>query len=217
MTCLSGLDPRFGRSLVTAAFLLAVVPLAAFSQKGVDPQTQRVREDASKTTSRGSDATRSFDWGKGKTRTRERLPNPYILNGRRDTLVEIVQEVLREKRLVLDEASSRLSDGLIVTQPFQVGRGPVIATAELRRYGVLEFADTAWSRGQYSLIIEIQPIDGIRSNVSVTAKVEGRSGQGLMTEWVTVPSSGLAEEEFLVKLVEMVTGISPDDALRDGQ
>jgi hypothetical protein len=197
--------------LITAVILAIASPLAVFAQKGVDSQTQRIKEDTNKTTSRGSDATRSFDWGKGKTRTRDRLPNPYQLNARRDVLVRIIQDVLREKKIVIDEASSRLSDGVIVTQPYVVGKGPVIALAELKRYGVLEFADNAWSRAQYALVIEVQSIDGVRNNVSVNAKVEGRSGNGLMTEWLTVQSSGLAEDEFLSKLVEMVTGISPDE------
>ncbi len=201
----------------TKFFVLAVAALSATSvaaQKGVDTQTQKIRDDAGKTTSRTTDATRSFDWGKDKTRTRERLANPYQLNGRRDGLVQAVQDVLREKKMVIDEAASRLNEGIIITQPFIFGRGQVIATTELKRYGNLAFGDDAWSRGQYSLIIEVQPIDGMRNNVSVTAKVEGRSARGLSTEWVTVPSSGLAEEQFLVALVESVTGVSPDDVLK---
>lgn len=87
----------------------------------------------------------------------------------------------------------------------------MIAQAELKRYGILEFDDTAWSRGQYILTIEVQSIDGIQNKVSVTAKVEGRSGNGLTSEWVTVRSSGLAEDEFLSKLIEIVTGKSPDE------
>lgn len=194
-------------------FILAVFAASAASasaQKGVDSQTQTIKDDANKTTSRTSDASRSFDWGKGKTRVRERLPNPYQMNSRRDVLLETIKEVLAENKLVMDEASSRLSEGIIVTQPFVFGRGPVIASSELKRYGIIEFADTAWSRGQYSLTIEVQSIDGIKNNVSVNAKIEGRSGRGLTTEWVTVPSSGVAEEEFLVKLVERVTGVVMD-------
>ena len=194
-------------------FILAVLAASAASasaQKGVDSQTQTIKDDANKTTSRTTDASRSFDWGKGKTRVRERLPNPYQMNSRRDVLLETIKEVLAENKLVMDEASSRLSEGIIVTQPFVFGRGPVIASSELKRYGIIEFADTAWSRGQYSLTIEVQSIDGIKNNVSVNAKIEGRSGRGLTTEWVTVPSSGVAEEEFLVKLVERVTGVVMD-------
>lgn len=177
-----------------------------FAQKGIDTQTQKIKEDTNKSTSRGSDATRSFDWGKGKTQVRDRLPNPYQLNSRRDVLVETIREVLKERRLVVDEASSRIGDGIIVTQPFVFGKGAVIAASELKRYAILQYTDTAWSRAQYSLTIEVQSIDGVKNNVYVNAKVEGRSGNGLTSEWSTLQSSGLAEEEFLIKLVESVTG-----------
>jgi hypothetical protein len=99
-----------------------------------------------------------------------------------------------------------LGEGIIVTQPVVFGKGQVIATNEIRRYAVLAFDDTAWSRAQYSLTVTVQPIDGVKNNISVNAKVEGRAGTGLFTEWRTVTSSGLAEEEFLTKLVESVTG-----------
>ncbi len=190
-------------------FLIALIVVLAgmlFGQKGIDPQTEKIKNDANKSTARPTDVTRSFDWGKGKTPVRDRLPNPYKLPSRRDVLLESIRSVLKEKRLLVDEQSSRPADGIIITQPFVFGRGPTIAASELRRYGVLEYADTAWSRAQYTLTIEVQSIDGIQNNVSVIAKVEGRSGTGLTSEWVTVQSSGQAEEEFLIKLVEAVTG-----------
>lgn len=199
------------KALIASSILMVLVSAGVSAQKGIDTQTQKIKGDTNKTTSRETDVTRSFDWGKGKTQTRERLANPYQLNARRDVLVEMIQQVLREKKIVIDEPSSRLNDGIIITQPFVFGKGPTIATAELKRYGILEFADTTWSRGQYSLTIEVQSIDGVKNNVSVNAKVEGRSGTGLTTEWVTVRSSGLAEEEFLTKLVEAVTGRSLDE------
>ena len=200
--------------IFSAAILLTICvsgAVAQSTQKGIDTQTQKIKDDTNKTVARPTDANRSFDWGKGKTPVRDRLANPYKLNSRRDVLIETIREILKEKRLVVDEQSSRPADGIIVTQPLIVGKGPVISQAELRRLGVLNYADTAWSRAQYSLTIEVQPIDGIANNVSVTAKVEGRSGNGLATEWVTVPSSGLAEEEFLIKLVEAVTGKRLDE------
>jgi hypothetical protein len=191
--------------------ILFLAALAITAQKGVDTQTQKIKDDANKTTTRGSDATRSFDWGKGKTRVRERLSNPYQLNARRDQLVEMIKLALTEKKIVVDEASSRFSDGVVVTQPYVFGRGAVITSNEIKRYAILQFGDDAWSRAQYTLTIEIQSIDGIRNNVYVNAKVEGRAGAGLISEWRTLQSSGLAEEEFLVKLVEIVTGVSPDE------
>ncbi|MBX7053654.1 MAG: hypothetical protein K1X36_01780 [Pyrinomonadaceae bacterium] len=195
----------------TGQILLILLSLTfAYGQKGIDTQTQKIKDEGNKVTSRTTDVSRSFDWGKGKTRVRERLENPYKLNSRRDVLLETISEVLREKRIVIDEAASRPKDGIIVTQPFVFVKGPVTTVSELGRYGVLGYDDAAWSRAQYSLTIEVQSIDGIQNKISVIAKVEGRAGNGLSSEWRTVPSSGLAEDEFLAKLVEMVTGTSPD-------
>ena len=183
------------------------------TQKGIDTQTNKIKEDTNKTTTRlsGEPPARTFDWGKGKTHVRDRLPNPYKLTARRDVLVTTIMQALKERKIVVDEASSRLGDGIIITQPYVFSKGPVITQNELNRYAVLAFADTAWSRGQYTLTIEVQSIDGVQNNVLVNAKVEGRAGNGMTSEWTTVQSSGLAEDEFLAKLVEMVTGTSPDD------
>ncbi|HMJ08213.1 MAG TPA: hypothetical protein VK468_04365 [Pyrinomonadaceae bacterium] len=193
-----------------SAIVFLILPAFALAQKGIDTQTQTIKDDTNKTTTRGSDVSRSFNWGKGKTQVRDRLPNPYRLASRRDALLGSIREVLKERKIVVDEASSRPQDGILVTQPFIFAKGPVISQNELNRYGVIEYADTAWSRARYTLTIEVQSIDGVQNNVSVNAKVEGRSGNGLTSEWVTVSSSGLAEDEFLAKLVEAVTGNSPD-------
>jgi len=185
--------------------------LHAQTQKGIDTQTQKIKQDTNKQTSRSTDATRSFDWGKGKTKVRDPLANPYPFAGRRDAIIEYIGQALQEKHILMDEAASRVKDGVIITQPFVFAKGPVIAQSELQRYGVVDYADTAWSRGQYTLTIEVQSVNGVQNNVSVIAKVEGRSGNGLTSEWRTVQSSGLAEDEFLAKLVELVTGKSPDE------
>lgn len=187
------------------------------AQKGIDTQTQKIKETTNKTTSRESDATRSFDWGKGKTQVRERLANPYRLASRRDVLVETIKQVLRDNKFVVDEASSRFSDGVIVTQPFQFAKGPVLAQSELLRYAILQTSDTAWSRARYTLVIEVQSIDGVQNNVTVNAKVEGRSGTGLGSEWTTLQSSGLAEDEILKLIVKAVTGksLDPDQTINN--
>jgi hypothetical protein len=197
------------RSAVTVAFI-GLFAVAVFAQKGIDPQTEKIKAEGSKELTRQNDVGRSWSWGKDKTKTRERLADPYPFTGRRDGLVQQVLDVLRDQKIVIDEASSRLKDGLIVTQPVVFAKGAVPAQNGLSRYGVIDYDDIAWSRAQYTLTIEVQPTDGAHNNVSVNAKVEGRAGTGLSYEWRTVPSSGLAEDEFLAKLVEAVTGVSPD-------
>lgn len=198
------------RSLLATIVTVLVVGGSIFAQKGIDTQTQKIKDEGNKVTTRSNDASRSWDFGKGKTKVRGRLANPYKLNSRRDVLVESISDVLREKKIVIDEAASRLKDGFIVTMPFVFAKGAVITQNELGRYGVIQSGETVWTRAQFSLTIEIQSIDGIQNNVSVVAKVEGRSGNGLGSEWTTVQSSGLAEDEFLAKLVEAVTGTSPE-------
>jgi hypothetical protein len=198
------------KSLILTILTITIICTVAFGQKGVDPQTQKIKDEGNKVTSRPTDASRSFDWGKGKTKIRDRLPNPTKLTARRDALVAAIIDVLREKKIVVDDASSRMKDGLIITQPFVFAKGSVITQNELTRLALLESNDTAWTRAQYTLTIEVQSIDGIQNNVSVNVKIEGRANNGLTAEWVTVRSSGIIEDEFLSKLIEAVTGTSPE-------
>lgn len=195
-----------------AAIIVLLIGSSAsvHAQKGVDPQTQTIKDSGNKVTTRTNDVTRSFDWGKGKTKVREQLPNPYKLNSRRDVLLATIVDVLREMKIMVDEASSRPKDGVLITQPYVFAKGSVITQNELNRYAILEASYSSWTRAQYTLTIEVQSIDGIQNNVTVNAKIEGRAGNGLMSEWVTVRSSGAAEDDFLSKLVEAVTGTSPN-------
>lgn len=194
---------------------IVIFSAAVFAQKGIDTQTEKIKQEGSSTTRQSNNpannpAARSIDWGKGKTKVRQPLANPYRLNARRDVLVGNITDVLKEKKIVIDESASRIKDGIIITEPFVFAKGAIVTNTELNRYADLPNSDTAWTRGRYTLTIEVQSIDGVRNNVSVTAKVEGRSENLLSSEWTTLPSSGTAEDEFLVKLVEMLTGISPD-------
>lgn len=199
-----------GRKTIVTVALTLMLGMCAWAQKGVDTQTETIKSEGNKVTSRGNDVTRSFDWGKGKTKVRGMLPNPYRLAARRDVLIGSVIDALREKKIVVDDTSSRLNDGIVITQPFVFAKGSVITQNELNRYAILDSPDSAWTRAQYTLTIAVQPIDGIQNNVSVIAKVEGRAVNGIMSEWLTLQSSGVAEDEFLSKLIELVTGNSPE-------
>jgi hypothetical protein len=88
---------NFMKSLVAIITLFLAGSATSFAQKGVDTQTQKIKDDTNKTTARPTDASRSFNWGKGKTEVRERLANPYPMTGRRDVLVESIVAVLKKK------------------------------------------------------------------------------------------------------------------------
>lgn len=190
---------------IAGIFILFSIGFA--QQKGIDNQTQKIKEEGSKTTQQtDKNVSRSWDFGKDKTKVRARLANPYKLNSRRDVLVETITDVMESMKILVDDSASRPKDGIIVSQPYIFAKGAVITKNELTRYAILPFSDNSWTRGRFTLTIEVQSIDGIQNNVSVTAKVEGRSENGFVSEWTTLQSAGAAEDEFLVKLVEAVTG-----------
>ena len=192
---------------------LCTLGVSAQTEKGIDSQTKKIRNEGGKVIV-GNDVSRSWSWGKGKTKIRRRLPNPYKLTSRRDILVKTVVRLLKDNKMIVDETASRFKRGLIVTQPFLFSRGAILTKNELNRYAVLREGNSVWTRGRYTLTIDIQSIDGIRNNVSVIAKVEGRSRDGLFSEWLTLDSSGTAEDEFLAKLVENVGGGLPSNERR---
>ena len=196
--------------LLSSIFAIALFAGYGFAQKGIDTQTEKIKDESNKVLTRPDDATRSFSWGKGKTKTRPMLANPYKLNSRRDVLLESIADILRDEKIVIDEAASRPKDGIIVTMPFVFAKGPVTTPSTLSRYASIPNGDSTWTRAQFTLTIEVQSIDGVQNNVAVNAKIEGRAGNGLGSEWRTLQSTGLAEDEFLAKLVELVTGNSPD-------
>lgn len=198
---------------IISIFVLVFFASTAFAQKGVDTQTKQIQDEGVKSTrtpQRSNEPNRSFDFGKGKTKTRSQLANPYRINSRRDALIENVLNVFEEQKLIVNDGASRKADGIVVTEPYIFAKGAVITRNELNRYAVLPNSDASWTRGRYTLTVEIQSIDGIQNNVSVTAKVEGRSENGLESEWTTLQSTGVAEDDFLAKLIEIVTGKNVD-------
>jgi hypothetical protein len=204
---------RFSLAIITALFIAAT----GFSQgKGVDKQSERVRDAGSERTPGNNGAKqdtgtgRGIDFGKGRTPKVARLDNPYRLAGRRDAILKAVADVMRDRKLIVDDAASKPADGIIVSQPYRFIKGAVVTESELSRYADVPTSSTrGWTQARYTITVEVQPIDGVNSNISVNAKIEGRSDGATGAEWVTLPSLGNVEDEFLAALVEAVTGTTP--------
>src|SRR5256885_5771938 len=117
---------------------------------------------------------------------------------------------MRDRKLIVDESASKPSEGIIVSQPFTFTKGAVVAQADLSRYAEVSTSSArAWTRGRYTLTVEVQPIDGSTANVSVNAKIEGRTDGPTGAEWTTLQSTGNAEQDFLSALIENMTGAAP--------
>ncbi|MFN2530151.1 MAG: hypothetical protein ABR555_02520 [Pyrinomonadaceae bacterium] len=184
--------------------------------KGVDKQNERVRDSGAgrQPGNNGSKtdvgAGRGIDFGRGRTPDTPPLPNPYRLAARRDAIIAAAQNVMRDQKLIVDDGASKPSEGIVVSQPYTFTKGAVVSQGELSRYADVPPSNArGWTRGRYTLTVEVQPIDGTNSNVSVNAKIEGRTDGATGAEWLTLPSSGLVEDEFLNALVNAVTGGPP--------
>ena len=204
--------------IITGLLILIASSVPAFAQaaKGVDKSNERVRDTGSERTPANNGTKtdvgtgRGIDFGRGRTPETPPLPNPYRLSGRRDVIIKAVQDLMQDRKLVVDDSASRLSDGIIVSQPYTFTKGAVVAEADLSRYADVPASSArGWTRGRYTLTVEIQPIDGSTANVAVNAKVEGRTDGATGAEWTTLRSSGLAEDQFLEGLIIAVTGAAP--------
>lgn len=198
--------------LLSLAFTSAV----SAQEKGVDNQNDRIKDGSINRTPAvnggkvDTGAGRGIDFGKGKTEAAPPVPNPYKFTFQNDVLVKAAEELMRERKLVLDETVSKPAEGILVTQPFTFTKGSVVTTSELNRLAEVPRSEfRGWTRGRYTLIVEVLPVDGSSTNVSVNAKIEGRSDGVLGGEWVTLKSNGVAEQEFIIALVERLTGGVP--------
>jgi hypothetical protein len=204
------------KRIIAIIFVLALSSISIFAQsqeKGVDSQNQGIRDTgnsrapASNGAKQDVGAGRGIDFGGGRTPEPPPIPNPYRFSVRRDAIVRAVEELMRDRKFVLDTAASNLAEGILISQPYTFTKGAVVATSELGRYAEITFANSrGWTRGRYILIVEVQPIDGNNTNVSVNVKLEGRSDGVSGAEWTTLKSTGVAEEEFLSVLIENITG-----------
>jgi hypothetical protein len=200
-----------------AVVLLLVVfsAVAVLAQgKGVDKQSERVRDSSRAPGNNGTKTDtgsgRGIDFGKGRTPAVPPLPNPYRIAARRDVILNAIADVMRDRKLILDEAASKLAEGIIVSQPYTFIKGAVVTQSELGRYAdVTTSSARGWTRGRYTITVEVQPIDGNSANVAVNAKIEGRTDGATGAEWITLQSSGVAEDEFLSALISNITGAPP--------
>ena len=205
------------KKFIAIIFALALAAASVHAQgKGVDKQNERVRDTGAgrdpgnNGSKQDTGAGRGIDFGKGRTPEVPPIPNPYRFANRRDAVIKAVEDVMRDRKLILDTAASKPDEGVLISQPFTFIKGAVVAEAELGRYADLPSASgRGWTRGRYTIIVEVQPIDGTNSNVSVNAKIEGRSDGASGAEWVTLRSVGTAEQDFLSALIESITGAPP--------
>jgi len=197
-------------------FALALSSASALSQeKGVDKQNEGIRDAGNNRAPANNGAKqdvgtgRGIDWG-GRKPAPPPVPNPYRFSVRRDVILKAIEDLMQDRKLIPDTAASKPDEGIIISQPYTFTKGAVVAQSELSHYAEVSDANSrGWTRGRYTLIVEVQAIDGVNANVSVNAKIEGRTDGASGPEWVTLKSTGTVEEDFLSALIERITGAPP--------
>ena len=108
-----------------AVFFLLGLSTAAFGQgKGVDSQGQKITDNSANRAPANNGAKTDvgttgsgINFGKDKTKVVPMLANPYRLTARRDVIMKAIGDVMRDRKLILDEASSKPNEGILVSQP----------------------------------------------------------------------------------------------------
>src|SRR5690349_8526137 len=101
------------KTVLAIALLILSSMVCAAQEKGVDPQNERIRDGGNnrQPAVNGSKvdtgAGRGIDFGKGKTQAPPPLPNPYRFQAANDVLTKAVQELMRDRKLILDETVSK--------------------------------------------------------------------------------------------------------------
>ncbi len=210
---------KYTATLLAALAVLMAASCALGQGKGVDTQSKRISDGSSNKAPANNGAKQDtgttgsgINFGKEKAVAKPVIPNPYRLTARRDVIIKAVADLMRDRKLIVDDAASKPGEGIIVSQPYTFIKGVVVTQSELNRYANFESSQSrSWTRGRYTIVVEVQAIDGISSNVSVTAKIEGRTDGATGAEWTTLQSTGVAEQEFLGALIESITGANPGD------
>lgn len=143
-----------------------------------------------------------------RPKTEPPLKNPYMINAPREQIVQIVREVLKACAIQVDDTLSKPNEGKIVTNSIIFTRG-VTAKADLEHLAAMPASEVRnWRQGRWRLEISAIPLDEKRSQLAVTAHIEGKVADASgATLWIAGQSNGALEDEALRGLAGRILGI----------
>jgi hypothetical protein len=143
-----------------------------------------------------------------KPKTEPPLPNPYTLGARREQILTTAREVLKTCGIQLDENLSKANEGKLVTKPVVFSRGVTVSN-DLAYLADMPAGEVRnWSQGRFILEIVAIPFDQQRSQLQISALIQGRVADADGTlKWVDGKSNGRLEDEVLRGLAGKILGI----------
>lgn len=143
-----------------------------------------------------------------KPKTEPPLDNPYTMSVPREKILETVRDILKTCSLQIDDSLSKPSEGKIVTNPVNFSKG-VTTKTDLEYLATLPAGDVRnWVQGRFSLEITAVPLDQKRSQLLISANIQGRIADALSSnKWIDCQSNGRLEDEVLRGLAGKILGI----------
>src|SRR5262249_25664191 len=109
-----------------------------------------------------------------RPKTEPPLDNPYTMNVPREEILKATREVLKSCEIQLNEELSKPNEGKFVTKPIAFSRG-VTTKNDLEYLATMPASEVRnWVAGRYYLELTALPIDQKRSQLAVTAHIQGR-------------------------------------------
>jgi hypothetical protein len=142
-----------------------------------------------------------------RPKTEPPLDNPYTMSVPREQIVQTVKDVLKTCAIVVDDQLSKPNEGKIVTKPIIFSKG-VTTRTDLEYLATFPASDVRnWLQGRYSLEITALPLDQKRSQLFISALIQGRVMDGIESKWIDGQSNGRLEDEVLRGLAGKILGI----------
>lgn len=144
----------------------------------------------------------------------EPLPSPYIVGLPRETILDTARAVLKTCQIPFTEPAPRAPQSTaesVLTGPLYFAEG-VNSRTDLGYYANLPADDVRiWTGGRVRLEISALPLDARRSQLQITAFIEGRvapiGDYAKAEQWLTVNSNLRLEDEVLRGLAGKLLGL----------
>jgi hypothetical protein len=143
-----------------------------------------------------------------KPKSEPPLDNPYPISVPREQVIQAATEILKVCSIPIDEEQSRPAEGKLVTKNVVFSRG-VTTKNDLEHLATMPAGEVRnWQQGRYSLEITSLPIDATKSQIMVTAHVQGKIADALgSNRWIDGQSTGILEDQVIRGLASKVLGI----------
>ncbi len=143
-----------------------------------------------------------------KPKSEPPLDNPYTIGVPREKIVEVAREIFTTCAFQIDEELSKAADGKIISKNIIFTRG-VTAKNDLEHLATMPAGEVRnWQQGRVLIEISALPLDGKKSQILITTKIQGKIADALRSnQWIDGQSTGILEDQVMRGLAGKILGI----------